>query len=58
MWKYAVDSMECFRRFYGNLPLIPWEVSVDSMENLPSIIGKFPQNRAEQFLTNVLIGSI
>ena len=29
--------MECFRRFYRNMPLIPWKVSVDSMENLPSI---------------------
>ena len=29
--------MECFRRFYGNMLLIPWKVSVDSMENLPSI---------------------
>ena len=25
--------MECFHRFYGNMPLIPWKVSVDSMEN-------------------------
>ena len=29
--------MECFRRFYRYIPLIPWKVSVDSMENLPSI---------------------
>ena len=24
--------MESFRRFYGNMPLIPWKVSEDSME--------------------------
>ena len=35
-----MDSMEQCCKFYGNMPLIPWKVSVDSMENLPSIAWK------------------
>ena len=32
-----MDSMEQCRKFYGNMPLIPWNVSVDFTENMPLI---------------------
>ena len=52
----VVDSMEQCRKFYGNMLLIPWNVSVDftkyavdSMEGFRRFYGKSSINSTENF---------